>query len=614
MLLLSFFFLPVVSGATPAMFRPAAYSEAIRRMAGQDAFLYSNASNAVVDLGYAVYQGSHNSSLNITAFKGIRYAEPPTGRLRWQAPQPPRVNRTKTLPALEYAQQCPQSNRRMAEFQVTNQTGASEDCLFLNVWAPTSATAGALPVFLWIHGGGYGEADSEPADMSYLINTNENAFIAVSIAYRLGAFGFLSSDEVHRKGVVNAGLLDQQLALVWLKQYIHLFGGDPDRITIGGLSAGGGSAMLHGMAYGGSLGDQLFSNLFAASPYLPAQYRYNDWVPTQAYFAFAAQLGCDSRQPVGMAAPIFECLIGQSTQALINASATVSQSGVPGEWAFAPVTDGAFVQDTPTGHLGRRKMNGRNLLVGNNAEEGHDYTPQNIETESDLIDYLHLSFPMFSENDIAKVLHYYPSSNASVDPHAQLFATNGDSGPTAINQSALATGQQQRANNIHAEAVFICPTYWMAEAYSPNGGETFEYQFSVPPAVHAADASAYFSPLDAPPYRPSLRLAFQKILGNFIVNSNPSISGADYTNRNPNAGPVHPAGSWPPYSIAEPYQLDINTTCGMGKTQNPFFPELEVCSGSGTYNDFRLVNAYTWEGGRGTRCDFWRAMGDIVPC
>lgn len=116
-------------------------------------------------------------------------------------------------------------------------------------------------------------------------------------------------------------------------------------------------------------------------------------------------------------------------------------------------------------------MNGRNLLVGNNAEEGHDYTPQNIETESDLLDYLHLSFPMFSENDIAKVLHYYPSSNASVDPHAQLFATNGDSGPTAINQSALATGQQQRANNIHAEAVFVSMGTHLLMYRETNGSE-----------------------------------------------------------------------------------------------------------------------------------------------
>lgn len=227
------------------------------------------------------------------------------------------------------------------------------------------------------------------------------------------------------------------------------------------------------MTYGGNMGHQLFTNSFASSPYIPPQYRYNDWVPTQAYFAFAAHAGCDTKQPVGTAAPIFECLVGQSMEALISASATVSQSGVPEEWAFAPVTDGSFIQDTPTRHLGRKKvelsaamrvlladscrlqLNGKNILVGSNPEDGHDYTPQNIKTEADLVDYLRTAFQSFSESDIAKVLYYYPTTNASVDPDASLFATSGDSGHTATNQSALSTGQQQRANNIHGEMIFV---------------------------------------------------------------------------------------------------------------------------------------------------------------
>lgn len=91
------------------------------------------------------------------------------------------------------------------------QANASEDCLTLNVWAPSS-THEALPVFVWIHGGGCGAGNGQE-DMPPLITANNNSFVGISIQYRLGAFGFLSSDEVYRKGVVNAGLLDQQLAL-----------------------------------------------------------------------------------------------------------------------------------------------------------------------------------------------------------------------------------------------------------------------------------------------------------------------------------------------------------------------------------------------------------------
>lgn len=83
----------------------------------------------------------------------------------------------------------------------------------------------------------------------------------VADSEQLGAFGFLSSDEVFRKGITNAGLYDQQLALQWVQAYIELFGGDPTQVTISGISAGGGSVMLQDIAYGGQLGTSLFRNV-----------------------------------------------------------------------------------------------------------------------------------------------------------------------------------------------------------------------------------------------------------------------------------------------------------------------------------------------------------------
>ena len=82
----------------------------------------------------------------------------------------------------------------------------------------------------------------------------------------------------------------------------------------------------------------------------------------------------------------------------------------------------------------------------NNAEEGAPFVPQNITTEDDLVNWLHLTFPLFSNSDVAKVLLYYPTGNASVNPHADEYATNGLTGATALNESVVATGQQQRAN------------------------------------------------------------------------------------------------------------------------------------------------------------------------
>ncbi|KAK0843177.1 hypothetical protein LTR03_008833 [Friedmanniomyces endolithicus] len=575
--------------ASPTSYNARPYAHAVKRQSSYDS------SNLKVDLGYSVYEGYSNATAKLDVFKGIRFAAPPIGSLRWQTPRAPEQNRSSTIPATAYAPTCPQSgDSAYGTVQPANQSLASEDCLFLNIWTPSNAT-GPLPVFVWIHGGGYG-AGSGRQDLTAFINTNDNAFVGVAIQYRLGAFGFLSSDEVYRKGVVNAGLLDQHLALQWVQQYIHQFNGDPTQVTISGESAGGGSVMLQDMAYGGSLGKQLFVNSIAASPYLPMQYVYKDWVPSQSYYAFATKAGCAPTTPYlkNGSTPIFECLVSKDSATLINASATVSQEGSYGTWAFLPVTDGIIVQDLPSRQLGRGKVNGLNMLVGNNAAEALFFTPQVITTEDELVAYL-------------RILFYYPSSNASVPAKPLLFATEGDTGPTALNESSVGSGQQERADDIYAETTFVCPAYWMAEAYSNNraGGQGYKYQFSIPPATHGADVAGYF---DYPGqfYSVDFTTAFQKIWGNFVTSSNPSISNAVANGLSRGNVSVNAASAWPPYSIYAPEQLDLNTTC-------PVVSATGSCAGPSAVNDFRLVNAYTWKGGRGTRCDFWKSMGDLVP-
>lgn len=224
-------------------------------------------------------------------------------------------------------------------------------------------------MLVWIHGGGYGLGNGQQ-DMTEIINTNNNSFVGVAIQYRLGAFGFLSSDEVFRNGVVNAGLLDQLFALQWVQSHIGLFGGNASHVTIAGLSAGAGSVMLQNMAYGGTLGESLFTNSIAASPYLPMQYSYRDWIPSQAYYAFASKAGCfqDTRYG-GSPQSVFQCLVAQDSITLQNASANVSASGEYGTYGFLPVTDGVFIQQTVSQQYLRKQLNGRNLLVSNSASE-----------------------------------------------------------------------------------------------------------------------------------------------------------------------------------------------------------------------------------------------------
>lgn len=125
--------------------------------------------------------------------------------------------------------------------------------------------------------------------------------------------------------------------------------------------------MLQVMAFGGGLGESLFNNAIAASPYLPQQYGYKDFVPSQSYYAFASAVGCFGPPALpqnNISNSIFECLVKKDTATLQNASATVSGSSRYGTWAFLPVTDGVFIRLLPSQQLLNKQTNGNAMLVG----------------------------------------------------------------------------------------------------------------------------------------------------------------------------------------------------------------------------------------------------------
>jgi carboxylesterase type B len=159
------------------------------------------------------------------------------------------------MSASSFSPICPNTALSLGPLGSAGQIFGDEDCLFLNVYAPSSAQN--LPVLVYIHGGGYGAGNGQQ-DLTSIINGNGNSFIGVAIQYRVT--GSLRT-EVKSKGVVNAGILDQHFALQWVQKYLSCFGGDPTRVTISGESAGAGSVMLHDIALGGTLGSSLFINV-----------------------------------------------------------------------------------------------------------------------------------------------------------------------------------------------------------------------------------------------------------------------------------------------------------------------------------------------------------------
>lgn len=293
--------------------------------------------------------------------------------------------------------------------------------------------------------------------------------------------------------------------------------------------------------------------------------------------------------------------------------------GYFGSWTFLPVIDGDFIQTRPSVQLSQGKVLGKRILVGNNANEGAPLTNPDIVSRADYDAFVTATFPLFTPADIALLNTVYKINESAPGDNATRFDTLGDSGPTALTQSEMATGIQQSVFNIQAETTFACPAQWLAEAFSSEGHadrQAWKYQFSVTPAYHGADLSAYFA-VGATVPNADFAHAFQKIWGNFIINNTPVISLEDATAGFLNATvPVGLDGEiqWPAYDANEPWQMDLNTTGGavaetVVTTDLSYFER----TGAGIVNTFRLVNATSWEGGRGARCDFWRSISARVP-
>lgn len=187
----------------------------------------------------------------ITVFKGIPYAAPPIGEMRWRAPQPAK-NWNGTLEAYKFEkismQKVPGLNLNdiyTREWNVDPEIEMSEDSLYLNVWTPAKSVCEKLPVFIWYHGGGFQEGATSEMQFDGE-RLARRGIVVVTVAYRLNAFGFLAHPEITKEypnAPTNFGFLDQRLANIWVKENIVSFGGDPENITIGGQSAGGGSVL-----------------------------------------------------------------------------------------------------------------------------------------------------------------------------------------------------------------------------------------------------------------------------------------------------------------------------------------------------------------------------------
>lgn len=244
-----------------------------------------------------------------------------------------------------------------------------------------------------------------------------------------------------------------------------------------------------------------------------------------------------------------------------------------------------------------------------------------------------------TDNDRQRIVETYLIAPVKVGP---LFSTVGNSGPTALNQSEFGIGQQQRANNLYAETTFVCPSYWLADAFSSSNQvakyetndtrKAWKYQFSVPPSEHGADLNSYQAfnreALGLGTMTEAARKAIQMAWGRFIIHDDPTLpetvvaglvtaSNGTHTRDDINAIAT---GKWTEWlqtnSVRQMLNVNmtggepdvISWTPGGGTTIN-----VTQMVNPGLAAKFSVVDAQSWEGGRGARCDTWQDLGASVP-
>jgi para-nitrobenzyl esterase len=297
--------------------------------------------------------GTTGSNSDVRVYRGIPYAAPPLGSLRWRAPQSvaPWEGVRK---AEQFSATCMQPERPKDSVYSPGYEPTSEDCLYLNVWTPAKSAKDRLPVMVWVHGGGFRFVSGSEKFFNGERLATKGA-VVVTFNYRLGVFGFLAhpelSKEADRHVSGNYGSLDQIAALHWVQKNIAAFGGDPNRVTIFGQSAGANSVcylMASPLAKGlfiHAIGESVVGCLGPSAEVAS----YENAEQAGAKFLAAAKVGSIAE------------LRAKPAEELLK---------INGEFPFRPLIDGYFLRSDPDTIFRRGEENQVPLLVGSNGDEG----------------------------------------------------------------------------------------------------------------------------------------------------------------------------------------------------------------------------------------------------
>ncbi|KAM0559316.1 hypothetical protein ACHAPJ_004336 [Fusarium lateritium] len=377
-----------------------------------------------------------SSSGKIDSFRAIPFADPPTGSLRLKPPK----KLSKPLGNFDASGSagpaCPQMfistggqdviSEFLSDFLaipwLTPITG-QEDCLTMTVQRPAGTKAGdKLPVLFWIFGGGFELGSAAMYDGASLLGEaidQDQPFIYVAVSYRVAGFGFMPGAEIKKDGSANLGLLDQRLGLEWVADNIASFGGDPDKVTIWGESAGAISVLDQMVLYGGDVdykGKPLFRGAIMNSGSVAPAEAVDSDKGQAIYDAVVKEGGCSS------ASDTLECLRDLPYDKFLDAA-----NSVPGllsynslALSYLPRPDGKVLPDSPEALIAAGRYHAVPMINGNQEDEGTLFAlfQPNLTTTVKFVDYLQkLYFNQATKEQITSLVNTYPATLSTGSPY-----------------------------------------------------------------------------------------------------------------------------------------------------------------------------------------------------
>ncbi|XP_017882448.1 venom carboxylesterase-6-like [Ceratina calcarata] len=468
------------------------------------------------------------------AYEGIPYALPPVGKLRFKSPQrlPAWVGELSATkfgsPCLQYSQLPKESNEKVE---------GAEDCLYLNIYVPAERRTSPqlLPVIFWIHGGAFQYGSGMDMGGKYLMDRD---IVFVTINYRLGPLGFLSTEDEVVPG--NMGLKDQSLALRWVSENVEWFGGDPKKITLVGLSAGGASVHYQ---YLSPMSAGLFQGGISISGTA-----LNCWTQTENSLEKAKQLGAFMGCPTGSIRDMVRCLRYRPGKALVEAVGKFMPFYFNPFTPFGPVpekaSDEPFIDRTPAEIISSGDVHDIPWVTGVTSEEGlypvaeFIAIPEALRTLEDnwellaphFLDY-NYTIPKEKHVEVARLVknHYFGSKKIDENTIKPLIDIASDR--FFVVGGEQAARMQAKVN--HQPVWFYYYSYRGAHSLSEAmSGTSTNYGVS-----HADDAYAVVDTAYLDPTTTTEDIKMQRVLidlwVSFTTNGVPNVGGAKWPRLNP---------------------------------------------------------------------------------